>query len=130
MNEIDRDKDRIRKTGEVFTPPELVNEMLDHLRFAMWEDHRTFLDPACGDGNMLVEVLKRKLSYGHNPDIALRSIFGIDIMPDNIDRCRHRLLDIVGDTEEHRIIVEKNIRQGSALNFDWNQFDENPLLEY
>jgi hypothetical protein len=81
--------------GEVFTPPELVNKMLDKLPPGVWargDESWTFLDPACGNGNFLVEVLRRHLDGGVSPDDALRSIYGIDIMPDNVLECRHRLL--------------------------------------
>jgi hypothetical protein len=97
MKPIDRSK-RARKTSEIFTPPGLVNEMLDKLVYysnGMMGEDKTFCDPACGDGNILVEVLKRKLSWGHRPIKALETIYGCDIMADNIMHCRYRLLSIV-----------------------------------
>ena len=54
---ITRTKERIKETGEVFTSPQLTNEMLDQLPPEMWEPNRTFLEPAAGDGNMLIEIL-------------------------------------------------------------------------
>lgn len=65
-----RRKNRQKQTAEIFTPPYLVNEMLDKLTEygpEIWEEGKTFIDPACGNGNFLIEVLKRKLDLGHNP---------------------------------------------------------------
>ena len=83
--------------GEVFTPPELVNKMLDKLPPEVWDHYDepwTFLDPACGNGNFLVEVLRRQLDAGVLPATALGSVYGIDIMPDNVLECRQRLLSV------------------------------------
>lgn len=85
---------RKKQTAEDFTPPKLVNEMLDKLPNEVWSDNKTFIDPACGNGNMLVEVLKRKLSKGHKPIEALKTIYGTDIMIDNIREARLRLLKV------------------------------------
>lgn len=102
-----RTTERIRRTCEIFTPPSLVNEMLDKLPPEAWEPAKTYCDPACGDGNFLVEVLKRKLALGQND--ALQFIYGVDIMLDNIFECRARLLEIAGDTFENRQAVYRNI---------------------
>jgi hypothetical protein len=92
---------RKKKTAEDFTPPKLVNEMLDKLieygKTSVTDEDKTFLDPACGNGNILVEVLKRKLSLGHDPSKALSTLYGCDIMRDNIRECRLRLLAILRD---------------------------------
>lgn len=100
INKITQDrKERRKETGEDFTKTTLVNEILDRLTLdsnnSVWEEEKTFIDPACGDGQFLVEVLKRKLEKTHNPIKALESIFGTDIMIDNIEICRLRLLKII-----------------------------------
>lgn len=105
---------RRKQTAEDFTPSWLVNEMLDKLPEEVWEEEKTFCDPACGNGNMLVEVLKRKISKGINPAIALCTLYGTDIMSDNIQECRKRLLKIVYDSgieiaEDHIKIVFNQI---------------------
>jgi len=59
-----RTKERIKRTAEIFTPAFLVNEILDKLTEygpEIWNEEKTFLDPACGNGNFLIEILKRKL---------------------------------------------------------------------
>lgn len=94
-------KARKKQTAEDFTPAWLVNQMLDKLNEygkESWEPNKTFLDPACGNGNILVEVLKRKLSLGHDPTEALKSVYGVDIMDDNIKECRLRLLKVIHDS--------------------------------
>lgn len=65
----------------------------------IWEENNTFIDPACGNGNFLVEILKRKLDLRHDPLHALNSIFGMDIMADNIRECRIRLLKVIQENK-------------------------------
>ncbi len=109
---------RVKQTAEVFTPPKLVNEMLDKLPAEVWEEkeENTFIDPACGNGNFLIQVLHRKLNLGHDPTEALKSIYGLDIMDDNIKECRIKLLTIISAiydtplTLEHIKTVFTNIR--------------------
>ena len=109
---------RKKQTAECFTPPFLTNQMLDKLtQYApkqFWKDEgKTFLDPASGNGNMLIEVLKRKLSHKHNPLKALQTLYGTDIMADNVKECRQRLLKVVSQhvaiTKDHIRAVMKNI---------------------
>ena len=90
---INRTTDRIKQTGEVFTPLPLVDEILDKLPEEVWTDpSKTFIDNSCGDGNFLVRVLARKLKY-HPTKLfeAVSTIYGVDLMPDNINQCRERL---------------------------------------
>jgi len=58
----ERRSERKKQTAEVFTPPKLVSDMLDKLPDTVWEDGKTFCDPACGDGNFLIQVLWRKIA--------------------------------------------------------------------
>ena len=98
---IKRDKYRIKQTGEVFTPTPLVNEILDKLPPEVFTDPTTtFCDPACGDGQFLVEVLKRKLENGHGLYESSAMIYGVDLMPDNIEHCKKRLRAILMDCME------------------------------
>jgi hypothetical protein len=80
----------------------------------VWEENKTFVDPACGNGNMLLEVLKRKLALNHNPLQAIQSIYGTDIMLDNVKEARLRMLKAILPyvkklTIEHTKAVSKNI---------------------
>ena len=132
-----RSIERKKALGEVFTPPELVKIMLDKLPDEVWSDtSKTFCDPAgCGNGNFLVEVIKRKIEAGLTPARALNTTFGIDIMQDNIDECRERLLKQAEESsneernEQWVKIVEHNIICGDALTFDWDAFEPLELKE-
>ena len=115
-NLVEKRKARAKQTAEIFTPYFLVNEILDklsHFSPEAWEKEKTFLDPACGNGNFLIFVLWRKIALGHSPLEALKTIYGVDIMSDNIRECRLKLLKIVSLVEsitlEHIKIVFKNI---------------------
>lgn len=103
--------------SEAFTPSDLVNEILDSLPNDVWDDGKTFIDPECGIGQFLVAVAARKLALGHVS--VLETIFGTDIMSDNVSECRERLLSICGDTEENRAIVTFNIRCENTLTYDY-----------
>ena len=81
-----KSNNRIKRTAEVFTPLPLVNEILNELNkqdpTLFSSPSKTFLDSACGNGQFLIEVYKRKTKY--NIDIALNSIYGADLMIDNV----------------------------------------------
>ena len=115
--------DRVKQLGEVFTPTELVLEILDQLPDQVWEDGKTYLDPTCGNGQFLAAVLIIKISLGHRN--ALSSIYGVDLMRDNVDECRQRLIDIAGDTPANRKIVEHNILCKDGLTYDYS-FGDSP----
>lgn len=118
MGGIARDDARITKTAEVFTPLSLVNDMLDTLPPDVFVDEtKTFIDNSCGDGQFLSEILIRKVSNGIDFEVALSSLYGVDLMPDNVERCRERLLC----GQEHlRHIVEKNIVCHDAMTYDYS----------
>ena len=104
---------RKKQTAEVFTPDSLVNDMLNKLPDEVWEEEKTFCDPACGNGNFLINILRRKISLKHSPLEALKTIYGVDIKRDNIRECRLRLLKVINDfgkiEYEHVKTVMKNI---------------------
>jgi len=115
-NNLRRQK-RKKSTAEEFTPLFLVNEILDRLSKesdnSIWAEDKTFCDPACGNGNFLIEALKRKLKKGHDPLKAIQTIYGVDIMSDNIKECRLRLLKLISQytqiNAEHVKAVYDNI---------------------
>lgn len=101
-----RSKQRVADHGEVFTPAWLVEAMLDLVKDETERIDSRFLEPACGTGSFLVQVLRRKLAavelnYGksaferrHYALLALMCIYGIELLADNCDDCRANLLDI------------------------------------
>jgi type I restriction-modification system DNA methylase subunit len=118
MSGIERDRARIKATGEVFTPTPLVQEILDTLDQSVFADPtKTFLDPTCGDGQFLGEALIRKLENGIDFETALSTIYGVDLMPDNVELCRERLLC---GREHLRHIVTRNIVCHDALTYDYS----------
>jgi type I restriction-modification system DNA methylase subunit len=129
MSGIERDRLRVKATGEVFTPTPLVQEMLDQLSDTLFDDPtKTFIDPSCGDGQFLSEVLIRKLERGHDFAQALSTIYGVDLMPDNVELCRERLL--CGRDDLHHI-VEHNIIQGDGLSDQtYAKFAKGPQKNY
>lgn len=129
---VQRREKRAKQTAEVFTPSKLVKQMLDKLPKEVWQNGKTFVDPAAGNGNFLVHVLYRKLSRGHDSLDALQSVYGVDIMQDNVQLCRLRLLrliEVINDeeiTEDHIKAVFDNIKwlctkrfPNGSLNYDF-----------
>lgn len=101
-----KSKQRVADHGEVFTPPWLVEQMLDLVKGETERIDSRFLEPACGSGNFLVPILKRKLAaveakYGksdferrHYALLALTSVYGIELLADNIAECRTNMLEV------------------------------------
>ncbi len=123
MSGIDRDRARVKSTGEVFTRDWMVRYGLDQIEkqdpTAFTDPTKTFLDPTCGDGNMLVEALIKKMEHGISFEQALSTIYGVDLMSDNVELCRQRLLC----GQEHlRLVVERNIVCADALRYHY-RFD-------
>lgn len=141
-----KSKDRVAAHGEVFTNPREVNAMLDLVKAETERLDSRFLEPACGDGNFLIEILRRKLAaceirvkskkytqlkYEENAVLAVSSIYGIELLPDNAAACRKRLLDCFTEQyrslfqthckdaciEAVRYILSKNIILGNALTY-------------
>ena len=103
-----RSRERVKASGEVFTPPELVNEMLDKLPPEVWIDKaKTFIDPAAGNGNFLIEVKRRLLAAGRSEvHILEHQLFAIEIMPDNLIELQHRLGYLINGRPNHKLKFE------------------------
>jgi hypothetical protein len=132
-----KSKQRVIDHGEVFTPPWLVDAMLDQVKDETTRIDSRFLETACGSGNFLVQVLKRKLAavetkYGkssferqHYALLGLMCIYGIELLPDNIAECRENLLEIFAEylsLEEDsdliraaNVVLQENLVHGDAL---------------
>lgn len=136
-----KSKERVAERGEVFTAEKEVNAMLDLVADECLRPDSRFLEPACGDGNFLVAILRRKLTelrrkykkssrdYEKMAIVAIGSLYGVDIMNDNVLACRERLFSIWneeytahcdGDASDEareaaRFIIGRNIVNGNAL---------------
>ncbi len=134
-------RQRVIQHGEVFTPPELVTDMLDLVAHECERIDSRFLEPACGDGNFLAEVLRRRLKtvdrkcgrsmirWEQDALLGLACLYGIELLYDNVNTCRDRLHAIFQETystrfrgkcrsacsDAARVIVRCNIQQGDAL---------------
>ena len=92
MGEIDRDEYRIKETAEIFTPTDLVIDMLQKTDLDYFFPGKTVLDPACGDGQFLCAIKWIKIIIHKMTEFdALQDIYGVDIMRDNVDLCKKRL---------------------------------------
>lgn len=112
---------RRKQTAEVFTPPELVQEILDELPEDFW--NKNLSDISAGNGNFLVEVYKYKVEkYVHDPEKALSTIYGVELQPDNVAEMKYRLYQMAKeynvDRKEAQRILEKNIVCADALTYD------------
>ena len=106
MTQQVKSKQRVAEYGEVFTAEREVKAMCDLVKQETERVDSRFLEPACGDGNFLSEILTRRLTivkkkykrlpldYEKNAILALSSIYGVDIMLDNVIACRERLFTI------------------------------------
>ena len=134
-------KQRVSDHGEVYTHPREVNAMLDLVKQETERIDSRFLEPACGTGNFLVEILARKLAvvkskydksqieYERYAVLAASSIYGIDILADNVAACQQRLFEVFNVQysalfktqaqdqcrEAVRFILSRNILHGDAL---------------
>jgi hypothetical protein len=143
-----RSKQRVADHGEVFTPAWIVEAMLDLVKGETERIDSRFLEPACGSGNYLVPVLKRKLAavelkFGksdfekrHYALLALMSIYGIELLADNIDECRANLLDVFSEylglspSDDFYLAAEcvlaQNVIHGDALTM--KSWDGTPIV--
>ena len=136
-----KSRDRVREHGEVFTNPREVNAMLDMVKQETERIESRFLEPACGDGNFLIEIIRRKMSvvkarYAKSPSeyeryafLAASSIYGVELLQDNVEECRRRLFEFIKGEAEKTLksslepafldavayVLERNILCGDAL---------------
>jgi len=149
-----KSKQRVAKYGEVLTPPHIVKAMLDLVKEETMRIDSRFLEPACGTGNFLVEILRRKLEvvdkrYGKSQFdwerygvLAVSSLYGIDLLEDNVIECRERLFFIFEEryndlfglfTKEEcrrsvRFILARNIIHGDALSLKTVNNNPTPIV--
>ena len=120
MSGVERDRNRVKSTSEVFTPTDLVQACLDEIDQTIFKDaESSMIDRSCGDGQFLGEVLIRKVENGIDFESALSTIYGVDLMPDNVKLCQDRLLC---GREDLKHIVEQNIVCADALRYHY-RFD-------
>jgi len=145
---------RVADHGEVYTSKREVNAMLDLVKQETERIESRFLEPACGTGNFLIEILKRKLrvvenrysknqlEYERYSVLAISSIYGIDILKDNVQQCQHRLFGIFEWNYTRlfkskaknkcrgavRFILDRNIICGDALTLKTVGDNQQPII--
>jgi hypothetical protein len=135
---LTKSKERVRRHGEVFTPEWLVRDMLDLVKTECERVDSRFLEPSCGSGNFLVEILERKLStveqtYNNTFDkehyalVALMSLYGVELLEDNVLQCKQNLLQTFSKYVENGVarsaavnVLNINIIHGDTLCFKTN----------
>ena len=134
MSGVDRQSDRVKETGEVFTPTELVIELCQKLIEKNPESFapgKSVLDPAVGDGQFLVVAKWIKvLKHGMTEEQAVKDLYGVDIMRDNVDLCIRRLGGgniVMGNTLDPHTRLEEQTDEEYQLIIDW--FSEEESLE-
>jgi hypothetical protein len=91
-----KSRQRVRDSGEVFTPPHIVEQMCDRVSDETWQNPgHIFLEPTCGTGNFLVHMLQKRLDNGVALFDALNTLWGMDICDSNISECHKRLYKII-----------------------------------
>ena len=129
-----KSKSRVTKFGEVYTPDNIVEDMLNLVKDQSCMLESTFLEPSCGNGNFIVKLLERKLdtartldlsNYDRNIFIAVSSIYAIDILPDNIEESKEYMINTIKrrykDTKHTEINSEmvKVLRHVIDANIIW-----------
>jgi len=153
MNEQVKSKKRVSDHGEVFTNEREVKAMLDLVKHETERIDSRFLEPACGNGNFLAEVLQRKLNvvdqrysksqieWERYAILAISSIYGVDILEDNAQECRERLFNIFDERytavfrdkcqdecrRSAKFLFGRNILWGDALDFT-NPDTKQPII--
>jgi hypothetical protein len=149
-----KSKKRVTDHGEVFTAEREVNAMLDLVKQETERIDSRFLEPACGDGNFLVEILRRKLAvvesryvksqleWEQYAVIAISSIYGVDILKDNVTECQERLFTVFDNQysslfkdecktecrQSVRFILNRNILWGDALSLKTPDEKPQPIV--
>lgn len=121
-------------TQEFFTPFSLCHKMADKISDDIWKDPtKTFIDPASGNGQFLLTILERRIVYGIEWRQALETLYGTELMADNVEESKLRLLKLLDDLgvdydrEEARAIMDRNIICTDF--FKWDYLNWCPMEE-
>ncbi len=149
-----KSKHRVNEYGEVLTPKHIVYAMINIVKQECDRIDSRFLEPACGTGNFLIEILERKLrvvevryatsqlEYERYAALAVSSLYGIDILEDNVEECRKRLFETFNSAymrlfrvktkelcrESVHYILRKNIVHGDALSLKTIGENNKPII--
>lgn len=140
INKEYRTEDRLnRRTGEVctqefFTPADIVFHMCDKVSKEKWKDTTAnFLEPSFGNGNFLLAIIYLKIKNGSTPEVALQHTYGVELMRDNVDEAKERILEML---DEFNYTYDKDLCKSIMDNnlvcsdfFKWDFENWKPISE-
>lgn len=125
---INRRKDN-ESTQEFFTPYEIVKQMADKIPDSTWQDPtKTFLEPSFGNGQFIVYIVYRRINSGIGWKTALSTLYGVELMQDNVDECKERVLDLLDkmnikyDKSQAMKIMNKNLVCSDFFEWDFENW--------
>jgi type I restriction-modification system DNA methylase subunit len=123
---LSRGKERVRSTGEIFTPIDLCVKMIRQLPEEKLQDpDATFLDNSCGDGNFLVALVKVLSKYHDRDHVVNNMVYGVDLMPDNVATAKQRLGLTPEDLGWYHIVCA----DGLTYDYEFNQQSQSSMVE-
>ena len=127
-------------TQEFFTPSSLVSKMCDKIPSTDWSNPtKTFLEPCFGNGNFLVEIIRRRIvDYSIDWKIVLNNLYGVELMPDNVQEAKDRIIELLKklnidfNEQEARDIMNHNLVCSDFFKWDfenWRPIPEAKSIE-
>ena len=125
-----------KKTQEYFTPYSIVKRMCDKITDSDWADPtKTFLEPSFGSGQFVVYIVWNRIQHGVDWETALKTLYGVELMADNVLECHDRVIDLLTklgiefDERTARKIMKKNLVCSDFFKWDfehWRPIKEKP----
>ena len=108
MSDLVKSKERVKRYGEVFTPKHIVKEMSDLVEPDISDPFKKVLEPACGDGNFLVEILNN-VKNEYEFLMALGNIYGVELLADNREKALLRMFEIIAKDKRFSVFLQRNL---------------------
>ena len=141
LSDYATDKRKARRKGangtqEFFTPYSIVKRMCDKIEDSVWSDpDKTFCEPSFGNGNLIIAILYRRIiEHGIDWRTALETLYGVELMQDNVDETKERIIDLLNklnieyDKDVAYEIMNRNLVCSDF--FKWNFEEWRPYREY
>lgn len=124
-------------TQEFFTPSSLVSKMCDNIPSTVWSNpDKTFLEPCFGNGNFLVEIIRRRIvDYSIDWKIVLNNLYGVELMPDNVQETKDRIIELLKNLninfneQEARDIMDRNLVCSDLFKWDFENWRPIPEVK-
>lgn len=122
-------------TQEFFTPYSIVKKMCDKIPDEDWSDPtKTFLEPCFGNGQFIIYIIYNRIIHGIDWQTALETTFGVELMQDNVDECKDRViellnaLDIAFNEQTARDIMDRNLVCSNFFDWDFENWRPNNYI--